>query len=121
MPTSTLIRNAGWAVLWDAAAKQHVYGRDVDIVLRDGRIAAITPHADARVDADVTVIDGRRMLAMPGLVNVHTHPTTEPAYRGVREDHGVPEQHMSGLFERLQAFRLDAAGQQAAMRLAMPS
>jgi cytosine/adenosine deaminase-related metal-dependent hydrolase len=36
----------------------------------------------------------------------------------VREDHGVPEQHMSGLFERLQAFRLDAAGQQAAMRLA---
>jgi cytosine/adenosine deaminase-related metal-dependent hydrolase len=76
MPTSTLIRNAGWAVLWDAAAKQHVYGRHVDIVLRDARIATITPPADAPVDADVTVIDGRRMLAMPGLVNVHTHPTT---------------------------------------------
>lgn len=116
--TPTLIRNAAWAVLWDAAAKRHVYGRDVDIVLHDGRVASIAPHVDGPVDADLAVIDGRRMLAMPGLVNVHTHPTTEPAYRGVREDHGVPEQHMSGLFERLQAFRLDAAGQQAAMRLA---
>ena len=35
----------------------------------------------------------------------------------MREDHGVPEQQMSGLFERLQAFRLDQAGQDAAMRL----
>ena len=111
MPTPTLIRNAAWAVLWDPAAKQHVYGRDVDIVLRDGRVASIAPHVEGPVEGDLAVIDGQRMLAMPGLVNVHTHPTTEPAYRGVREDHGVPEQHMSGLFERLQAFRLDAAGQ----------
>jgi cytosine/adenosine deaminase-related metal-dependent hydrolase len=51
-------------------------------------------------------------------VNIHTHPTTEPAYRGVREDHGVPEQQMTGLFERSQAFRLDEQGRAAAMRLA---
>ena len=55
---------------------------------------------------------------MPGLVNIHTHPTTEPAYRGVREDHGVPEQQMSGLFERMQAFSWTRPGSAAAMRLA---
>ena len=37
------------------------------------------------------------LLALPGLVNIHSHPTTEPGYRGVREDHGVPEQQMTGL------------------------
>jgi len=51
-------------------------------------------------------------------VNVHARPTSEPANRDVREDHGVPGQGMTGLFERLQAFRLDRAGNKAAMRLA---
>ena len=58
------------------------------------------------------------MLALPGLVNIHCHPTTEPGYRGVREDHGVPEQQMTGLIERLQAFRLGDDGRSAAAELA---
>ena len=36
----------------------------VDIAIRDGRIAAITPAADPR---------SRRLLAMPALVNAHDH------------------------------------------------
>jgi cytosine/adenosine deaminase-related metal-dependent hydrolase len=114
----TLLRSAAWAVLWDEGAKRHVYARDVDVLLSGGRVAAVGPSADAPPPAGAAVIDARRMLVMPGLINVHTHPTSEPAYRGVREDHGVPEQGMTGLFERLQAFRLDRAGNEAAMRLA---
>ena len=115
----TLLRNLDWLVTWDAAARRHVYRRGMDVLLRDGCIAAVGPHAPEAAPPDAAdVVDGRGMLLMPGLVNVHTHPTTEPAYRGVREDHGVPEQQMSGLFERLQAFKLDAEGQRAAMRLA---
>ena len=115
----TLLRNLDWLVTWDEAAHRHVYRRGMDVLLRDGCIAALGPHAPAAAPPDAAdVVDGRGMLLMPGLVNVHTHPTTEPAYRGVREDHGVPEQQMSGLFERLQAFKLDAEGQRAAMRLA---
>ena len=60
------------------------------------------------------MFDGQGMLALPGLVNIHSHPTTEPGYRGVREDHGVPEQQMTGLIERLQAFRLGDDGRSAA-------
>lgn len=119
MSRPLLIRNAAWSVLWDDAASSHTYGRDVDILLRDGRVAGIAAHdPEAQPSADAEVVDGRRLLVMPGLVNIHTHPTTEPAYRGVREDHGVAEQQMSGLFERSQAFRLDEQGRAAAMRLA---
>jgi len=116
--TETLIRNAAWAVVWDEAAKRHAYARGVDIRLAGGKVAAIAPHDPAAPIAAAEVIPGESLLVLPGLVNVHTHPTTEPAGRGVREDHGVPAHGMSGLFERLQAFRLDEAGQRAAQRLA---
>jgi len=119
MPTPTLIRNAAWTAEWDAAAGRHFYGQGRDVLLADGRIAAITPHdPNAPPPAGAEVIDGGKLLVMPGLINIHTHPTTEPAGRGVREDHGLPEQQMTGLFERLQAFKLDQQGQAAAMRLA---
>ena len=115
---NTLIRDAAWAVQWDEARYRHAYARHVDILLRDGRIAAITPHApDAPPPEGARVIEAAGMMAMPGLVNVHTHPTTEPGYRGVREDHGVPEHHQTGLFERLLAFRLDEPGRRAGMKL----
>ena len=110
----TLIQNAAWSVLWDGAAHAYAHGRD--ILIEGGRIAAITPHAPAPFDGEI--IDAAGMLVMPGLVNIHAHPTTEPGMRGVREDHGVPEQQMTGLFERSQAYRLDEAGREAAMRLA---
>ena len=116
---TTLFRNLDWSVEWDAATQRHVYRRGRDVLLRGGRIVSLAPHApDAQAPAGADVVDGRGMMLMPGLVNVHTHPTTEPASRGVREDHGVPEHQMTGLFERLQAFRLDPEGLRAAMRLA---
>lgn len=119
MSDRTLIRDAGWVVQWDAVASRHVYARGVDLLLDGGRIASMRPHdAAAPPPAAETVIDGRGFLVMPGLVNAHTHPTHEHGFRGVREDHGVPEQQMTGLYERLLAFKLDAAGREAAMRLA---
>ena len=64
------------------------------------------------------MLEGRGFLLMPGLVDIHSHPSTEPSFRGIREDHGVPEQYMTGLHERSQAFRLDAPGRKAATVLA---
>lgn len=108
------IRNVSWAVVRDGAAQRHVYRRNVDLFLKDGGVAEITPVGARPAGANEPVFDGQGMLALPGLVNIHSHPTTEPGYRGVREDHGVPEQQMTGLIERLQAFRLGEDGRSAA-------
>jgi 5-methylthioadenosine/S-adenosylhomocysteine deaminase len=44
----------------------------VDIAIRDGRIASISPAGEAP-PAPGEVIDARGLLAMPGLVNAHVH------------------------------------------------
>jgi cytosine/adenosine deaminase-related metal-dependent hydrolase len=113
--TTTKIAGAAWVAAWDAEAGQHVYLRDVDVAFREDRII----HVGGRFEepADITV-DGSGLFVLPGLIDVHSHPSTEPAARGIREEHGVPEQFMTGLFERLQAFHLDADGQRAGAELA---
>jgi len=42
------------------------------IVVRDGRIAYAGEDAD-QLPSDVEVIDGTRLVALPGFVNAHTH------------------------------------------------
>ncbi|WP_421996349.1 amidohydrolase family protein [Reyranella sp.] len=112
------IRNVSWAVVRDGTADRHAYRRDVDLFLQDGRIAEIAPAGARPPQPGEPAIDAAGRLALPGLVNIHSHPSTEPGYRGVREDHGVPEQQMTGLIERLQAFRLGDDGRTAAAELA---
>ena len=101
---TTVIRNADWIVAWDSAADSHVYLRGGDLVFRDDRITQVGGRHEAAAD---TVIDGAGLCLMPGLVNIHSHPYGEMTYRGLREEHGVPEQFMTGLYERACAFRAD--------------
>jgi len=113
--TTTLIRKANWSAVWDASLKTHRYARDSDIVFSDDRIVYVGPDYDGQWDHE---IDGRSSFVMPGLINIHSHPQHEPAYRGIREEHGRPEMYDTGLYERLQAFSLDDEGRQAAAELA---
>ncbi|MEI6204812.1 MAG: amidohydrolase family protein, partial [Enhydrobacter sp.] len=108
------VRNVSWAVVRDGSDNRHIYRRNVDFFLKDGKITEITPAGARPTGPGENSIDGTNMLALPGLINIHSHPSTEAAYRGVREDHGVPEQQMTGLMERLQAFRVPDDGRQPA-------
>ncbi|MBP2414408.1 dihydroorotase [Arthrobacter stackebrandtii] len=49
-------------------------GRDTaDILVRDGVIAAVGPALAADVVGDATVIDAAKLVALPGMVDLHTH------------------------------------------------
>jgi cytosine/adenosine deaminase-related metal-dependent hydrolase len=100
MPT-TVIRNIDWAVVWDEAAKRQVYRRGIDLAFEGNAIVFVGPNYGGPAD---TTIDGSNRFVLPGLIDVHSHPEHEPAYRGIREEHGLPGMHMSGLFERSQAY-----------------
>src|SRR5947209_232004 len=100
MPT-TCIRNAAWIIAWDATAARHAYLQDADVVFQADRITFIGRLYAGTAD---TEIDGRSLMVMPGLVDVHSHPSTEPFFRGIREEHGLPSMFMSGLYERGFAF-----------------
>jgi cytosine/adenosine deaminase-related metal-dependent hydrolase len=104
MTQTTLIKNADWAVAWDAGAGEHAYLTNADVAFAGDRISFVGRGYAG--EADVTV-DGRGLMVMPGLVDIHAHPSMEPFYRGVREEHGVPSMYMTGLYERSQAFGLN--------------
>ena len=99
MPT-TLIKNAAWVVAWDDTSGHHAYRRDIDVAFKDDRITYIGPSFAGHADR---VIDGGQRMVMPGLLNIHSHPEHEPLYRGIREEHGLPSMHMTGLYERSQS------------------
>ena len=83
---------------------------DGHIVIAGDRIAAVGPGAAPAQDGTVERIDGRGMLATPGLVNCHHH-VYQWATRGLAQD--------NTLFEGLQTLypiwsHVDAALEQAA-------
>jgi 5-methylthioadenosine/S-adenosylhomocysteine deaminase len=95
----TVIRAAEWAVGWDGT--RHAYLRGADVAWRGNTLEYVGKGYSGPADRE---IDGRGRMVMPGLVNIHSHAGREPAFRGIREEHGVPAHHMTGLFERLQAY-----------------
>ena len=85
--STTVIKNAAWAIAWDESLGRQVYRRGVDVAFTDDRISFVgRSYAGA---ADKT-IDGADRLVLPGLINIHSHPHHEPLYRGIREEHGLP-------------------------------
>ena len=116
MPKTTRIRDAAWIVAWDPSTKTHGYLRDGDVVFSADAITFVGRNYTGQADE---TIDGRDLMVMPGLVDIHSHPSTEPFFRGVREEHGLPTMYMSGLYERSFVFRPpDAAGRQAGKEVA---
>jgi 5-methylthioadenosine/S-adenosylhomocysteine deaminase len=99
--TTTVIRNADWVVAWDEKAGRHVYRRNIDIAFAGNTIVFVGSNYPGAADQ---VIEGTDRLVLPGLIDIHSHPEHEPLYRGVREEHGLPGMHMTGLYERSQAF-----------------
>lgn len=112
----TLIRNAELVVGWDASAKRHAYMPGADVAWEDGVIRFV-----GRNYADVaeTEIDGTGMMVMPGLVNIHSHPTSEPMNKGLLDEIGSPGLYNSSLYEFMPIFRSDAEAIPDCVRVAL--
>src|SRR5499425_2037737 len=115
MTTTVCIKNADWVVAWDAPQRRHAYLEHGDVVFADNTLTFVGRSYSGVADQ---TIDGRGLLVMPGLIDVHAHPGHEASYRGIREEHGVPELYMTGLFERSCAYHLDDEGKLACVEAA---
>ena len=111
----THFKNVNWVVTYDELTNSHTYLRDLDIVFDESEFIFIGKQYEKRADL---VVDGSEKLLLPGLIDLHSHPSTEPAQRGVREEHVVPSMDMSSLYQRSTVFRLDERGKRAAIQVA---
>lgn len=112
---STWIKGARWVVAWDEAGKRHRYLRDADVVFEGNAITFVGMGYAGPADE---VVDGRDLMVLPGFIDIHSHPSDEPSFRGIREEHGRPRQYMTGLYERSLAFRPDREGELAGAEVA---
>ncbi|MBM3685882.1 MAG: amidohydrolase [Actinobacteria bacterium] len=107
MSVDLVIRDARYVIMTDDAGgvQQHV-----SVAIDDGRIVSV---GEAAPEA-TTVLDGRGLLVMPGLVNLHTH-LAMTLLRGIAE-----EVDLQGFLERVwaeEARIMDAHGVYAGTRL----
>lgn len=115
-PLPTVIRGADWAVLWDDAAGGHRYHRSVDLAFTEDRVL----HAGSRYDGPVgREIDGAGLMVMPGLVDIHSHPLSEPLNQGFLDETASPGLYQSSLYEFMPIHRPDAEGMRACCEKAL--
>ena len=99
--TRTHIRNADWAVVWDAGNGCHAYRNNCDIVIDGNTVTHVGESWSGQAD---TVVDARGRLIIPGLVNIHCHSRSGPIGKGIMEELGTPTFWMSGLYDAKAAF-----------------
>ncbi len=113
---ATVIRNADIAIAWDPSTQTHVYMPDADVVFDSGTLTFVGRNHQGRVEE---TIDGRGLMVMPGLVNIHAHPSSEPMNKGLIDEIGSPGFYNSSLYEYLPIFRADADAIPHCVRVAL--
>jgi len=115
MSETCCIRNIDWLIAWDQPAGRHAYLRNADLAFAGEEIVHVGGRYEGPVERE---IDGRDRFVMPGLVDIHSHPMSEPMNKGITDEMGSPRLGMSGLYEYMPVFRPDAEGTAACAELA---
>jgi cytosine/adenosine deaminase-related metal-dependent hydrolase len=116
MTKTTRIAGLDHVVAWDEAEQRHVYLDGGDLVFSGNEVSHVGP--DFAGTADSTV-DGRGFMAIPGFVNVHSHPFSEPANKGLTEEYGSDKLGQSSLYEYLPVFGLNPEDAGPSTKVAM--
>jgi len=115
MTETTVIRDAAWVVAWDKSSGAHCYRRDVDLAFSGGTITFLGKRYSGSSERE---IDGRDLMVMPGLINVHTHAGWEPVRKGMTDEIRSPGFWHSSLYEYLPLFPLESHETAVCMRVA---
>ena len=113
---TTVIRNAELVVAWDAGAQQHVYLPDADVAFEGGALTFVGRGYKGPAEEE---IGGRGLMVMPGLVNIHSHPSSEPMNKGLLDEIGSPGLYNSSLYEFMPIFRADGEAVPHCVRVAL--
>lgn len=114
--TTTVIRNADVVVAWDAQAKRHVYMNDADVAFDGGTLTFVGRGYTGPAEEEIA---GRGLMVMPGLVNIHSHPSSEPMNKGLLDEIGSPGLYNSSLYEFMPIFRADSEAVPSCVRVAL--
>ncbi|MFK7967310.1 MAG: amidohydrolase family protein [Burkholderiaceae bacterium] len=116
MSDVTVVRQASWIVAWDETSHQHHYLKHGDVAFTGDKLIQVGGHFDGHADVE---LPGEHLMVMPGLVNIHSHPTSEPMRKGITDETLSPNFHHSSLYEFLTTFGNDAEGTGPCHRVAM--
>ena len=116
MTDTMVIRSADWLVAYDPARESHVYLRNANLAFTGNTITYVGPRYQGEAARE---IDGRERLVTPGLVNIHSHPSSEPLRKGITDETLSPGFHRSSLYEFLTVFDNDAEGRVACLQVAL--
>ncbi|MCF7670558.1 amidohydrolase family protein [Bacillus subtilis] len=111
----TVIRNADIVVAWDKDSQSHIYVKNADVAFENGKLTFVGTGYAGVVDAEQ---NGRGFMVMPGLVNIHSHPASEPLNKSILDELGSPGLYNSALYEFMPIIRPDAEGAEAAWKVA---
>lgn len=112
----TKFEKVSWLIAWDKEINQHVFMNDVDMVIDGSAIVHIGNDYDGAVD---TTVSGRGRMVMPGFVDIHSHPTSEPLRRSMTDETLSPGFHHSSLYEYLPVFASTPESAASSMRVAI--
>ena len=113
--TTTVIRNAAYIIAWDAEADSHTLLQGQDIAFDETGILQVGGRYDGPADEE---IDGSDRMVSPGLVDIHSHPSSEAMNKGMLDELGSPGLRMSSLYEFMPLFRPDGQGTPFAVKTA---
>jgi cytosine/adenosine deaminase-related metal-dependent hydrolase len=114
--STTVVKHADWVIAWNETEGRHEYLRDGDVAFTGNRIAFVGSGYDGPADREIS---GHGRMVMPGLVNIHSHPASEPFNRGLMEERGSPRLGMSSLYEFMLLVRPDEDARRAAALFAV--
>ncbi|WP_118134722.1 amidohydrolase family protein [Oceanicella sp. SM1341] len=113
---TTVLRDCGWIISWNAAEARHEYMQGGDVAFRGDRVLQVGGRYEGAFEHEV---DARERLVMPGFVDLHAHPTFETMLKGLTDEVGSPNFYQSSLYEFLFLFELDEDGMRASNEVAL--